>query len=348
MSGGCARRGRRRIAGDAQGLRRATPGLRRYSGRMKAGLSVIFALASAGVLSCGGGQSSPTATASVPAPTAAPSRLADLGPPFTIIPAQPAASVDFTAPGYFVLDTTSGLVERIAMDTSPQRLAAQGSAGLKAAFCGDNLVIGNRSAPEPDYIIYPDGQLQRGSARNCDQIAERGGQSPDGKWTAAVDTSGALATVSVSDASGSPAYRITNASSPVWSPAGGATLAVLGSLCGAFDVLLIDPAAGTMRNLTANVDVIPEFVWRPDGRAIAIDLVPGGDYYRRVLGLVDVSAGTLTELVSIPYSGELIPVGYNASGDRLLFGYNGGRGLCDDGRPLPQPASELQPVGNQP
>lgn len=336
---------------------------------MKAGLSVIFALASAGLLSCGGSNPAPTATAAlpaptatVPAPTAAPSPtakptgdspLADLGPPFTIIPAQPAAAVDFTAPGYFVLDTTSGLVERIAMDTSPQRLAAQGgSAGLKAAFCGDNLVIGNRSAPEPDYIIYPDGQLERGSARNCDQVAEMGGQSPDGKWTAAVDTSGALATVSVSDAGGSAAYRITNASSPVWSPAGGATLAVLGSLCGAFDVLLIDPAAGTMRNLTADVDVIPEFVWRPDGRAIAIDLVPGGDGVsrdqRRVLGLVDVSAGTLTELVSIPYDGELIPVGYNTSGDRLLFGYNGGRGLCDDGRPLPQPASELQPAGNQP
>jgi len=42
-------------------------------------------------------------------------------------------------------------------------------------------------------------------------------------------------------------------------------------------------------------------------------------------------------LASIPHGGELVPVGWSPDGEKLLFFYNGGRGLCGEGpsrRPL--------------
>jgi hypothetical protein len=52
----------------------------------------------------------------------------------------------------------------------------------------------------------------------------------------------------------------------------------------------------------------------------------------------------LSELVSLRRDGELIPIGYDAAGARLLFTYNPGRGFCDDGAP-PRKKTRLERLG---
>ncbi len=153
--------------------------------------------------------------------------------------------------------------------------------------------------------------------------------------------------VVVSDALGNGVFRVTNAASPRWSPAGGATLAVIGDLCTGFHVFVFDPDSAGLRDVTKMGDQMIEFAWRPDGKAIAVDLIPADQTQaapRRVLGVIDVGDGSLSELVSLRRDGELVPIGYDAAGTRLLFVYNPGRGFCDDGR-VPGPKTRLERLG---
>lgn len=49
------------------------------------------------------------------------------------------------------------------------------------------------------------------------------------------------------------------------------------------------------------------------------------------------------EVAEIRFGGDLYPVAWNPRGDRLAFGYNPGRGACEDafapGAPTPAPTT---------
>ncbi|MEX2247644.1 MAG: hypothetical protein WEC75_13275 [Dehalococcoidia bacterium] len=204
---------------------------------------------------------------------------------------------------------------------------------VRAAWCGEVLSVGG------EYYVGDDGKISSGSAGCAPE--EIGGLSPDGLWSASVDTSGVVATL-VARTGGGRSWSISNAAEPKWSPQNG-PLALLGNLCAGFDLFVFDPTTGVLRNLTPDDDaVIVEYAWRPDGVALAVDLIPGADASpRRAIGLVQLDGGAMTTLLEIDREGELIPVGFNQSGTRLLFTYNPGRGFCDGSEPLPRPVTTL-------
>jgi hypothetical protein len=309
-------------------------------------VSLLLALLVAG---CGDAGASATPTSAPPLPSTAPAvATPDLDPPFLVLPPQPAVQAltdeRLQHGAYYVLDTATGLTEVIDPDVSPERIAAQGGrAGIRAVWCGDRIEVA--SIDDTPWVIHPDGRVEQSIAHGCGGPKDSG-TSPDGRWSAVVTTSGDVA-VEVSDAAGTPVLRVTNAAEAAWPATGGAKLALLGDICAGFHLYLFDPASGALQRLGREEDQVIEYVWRPDGAAIAADVIPADGLaapYRRVLALIDAVDGSPRELVSLQRDGELIPVGYNASGTRLLFAYNPGRGFCDDGGP-PRAPSRLERIG---
>lgn len=269
----------------------------------------------------------------------------DLGPPFSLLPPLPAEEALAERPGeaYGVLDTATGLIQAIDTDVSQRRIDAQGSAGIRPAWCRDVIAVTN--ADGTPWVIYPDGRIEQTLAEGCGGGKDES-VSPDGRWSVTATTSAEPA-ISINDAGGRAVYRITNAIRAEWSPSGGSTLALIGDLCPGFHLLVFDPASPALRRLAPDAGEIIEYVWRPDGWALAIDLIPADGQqppFRRVLGLIDVRDGTSRDLISIRRTGELIPIGYNEAGMRLLFVHSGGRGFCES-EPSPREPSRLERVG---
>jgi hypothetical protein len=309
-------------------------------------VSLLLALLAAG---CADGGAPATPTSALPLlSTARAVATPDLGPPFLVLPPQPAAQAltdeRLQHGAYYVLDTATGLIEVIDPDVSQERVAAQGGrAGIRAVWCGDRIEVA--SIDDTPWVIHPDGRVEQSIAHGCGGRKDSG-TSPDGRWSAVVMTSGEVA-VEVSDADGMPVFRVTNAAAAAWPAAVGEKLALLGDLCAGFHVYLFDPGSGVLQRLGREDDQVIEYVWRPDGAALAADLIPADGLaapYRRVLALFDAVDGSSRELISLQRDGELIPVAYNASGTRLLFAYNPGRGFCDDGGP-PRAPSRLERIG---
>jgi hypothetical protein len=309
-------------------------------------VSLLLALLAA---ACGDGGASATPTSAPPPPAATPTP--DLGPPFVLLAPQSAAQAltdeRLQHGAYYVRDTATDLIDVIDPDVSPERIAAQGGmAGIRVVWCGDRIQV--TSIDKTPWVIHPDGRVEQTIAHNCGGRKDAA-TSPDGRWSAAVMVSSDVAGVSVqvNDAAGTPVFRITNASSASWPAGGGAKMALLGDLCAGFHVYLFDPVAGALQRLDCGNGMVIEYAWHPDGAALAVDFIPADglvEPYRRVLGLIDVADGSMRELISLQRGGELIPVGYNDAGTRLLFGHNPGRGFCDDGSP-PRAPSRLERIG---
>jgi Tol biopolymer transport system component len=109
-----------------------------------------------------------------------------------------------------------------------------------------------------------------------------------------------------------------------------------------FDLFVLDPAAADLRNLTQSLPLAFDFAWTPDGEKIAVDLIPQ-DQVRRSIDLIDIDTGAVETLAHIEEYGDLPLEGWSPSGTRLLFGYNGGRGACENigapGAPTPPPTT---------
>lgn len=165
--------------------------------------------------------------------------------------------------------------------------------------------------------------------------------SADGTWVA---RRGEPATGDwlVGPPGGEPGFRLNNLWPPVWSPAGN-LLAFTGNVCTVFDLFVFDPAAIELRNLSPSLPAAWDFAWKPDGSAIALDVLGFGDpdNPRRGLSLIDVKTGASETLAEIHTFGELAPVEWSPGGDRLLFRYIPGRGACESaflpGVPTPAP-----------
>lgn len=231
-------------------------------------------------------------------------------PPFAIL--EPLAAEVALAAGslvlgsYYVLDLDSGLVQTIVPDTSQERIDAQGGrAGIAVRWAPDGgLVVTNFNGET--YLGALDGAISRPTAPvpTVTPVSPTGGGvSRDGQWQAsvtAVDGPGVV--VGSTGAGGDPLFKITSATLPLWSPAEASMLAVLTDVCAGpdantgFDLELFDAATGSLSELSASPDeLIPGFIWRPDGRAIAADIIhaPGGNAAgsRREIVLIDVRDG---------------------------------------------------------
>jgi hypothetical protein len=241
---------------------------------------------------------------------------------------------------YFVLDLDSGLLQVLAPDLSDARVDAQGgSAGIFPGW-RDSRTLVVRNITGERYLLDLDGSTS--SVREPTPLP-RGETvlfSQDGEW-AVYGSEGGARGVSIRTGAdlNRMKYRITSAISPVWSPAAPSTLALLTNVCagpdinGGFDLALFDAVTGELRVLSDDPhQLIPAFEWRPDGRSIAFDLVFSGNAEsepRAEIVLVDTVDSSVRTLAAISAGGELVPVGWSPDGEKLLFGYNGGRGLCD-------------------
>jgi len=287
----------------------------------------------------------PTPTPTFPLSPPRAVETVDLGPPFTLLPPLLPEEALAERPGeaFGVLDLATGLVQAIDTDVSQRRIDVQGSAGISPVWCGDLIAITN--ADGTPWVIYPDGRIEQTLAEGCGGNRDPS-LSTDARWSVTATTSGESA-VTINDAAGKPVYRITNAIRAEWSPSGGSTLALIGDLCPGFHLLVFDPASPALRRLAPDAGEIIDYIWRPDGAAIVIDLIPVDGRqppFRRVLGLIDLRDGTSRDLISIRRTGELIPIGYNDAGTRLLFGHAGGRGFCES-EPSPREPSQLERLG---
>ncbi len=115
------------------------------------------------------------------------------------------------------------------------------------------------------------------------------------------------------------------AARPAWSP-GGHLLAYIGDYCDGFYLMLLDPATGQERNLTASLGA-PTFglAWK-DASAIAIDSFSSAG---AIIALADLASGTITPVLRIQRGGDFRLGAWNPSGTMLLFEYVSGRGFCD-------------------
>lgn len=165
--------------------------------------------------------------------------------------------------------------------------------------------------------------------------------SADEAWVATRED-GRFSGILVGPTGEEPRYRLINTWPPSWSPTEN-LLAFNGSICAGFDLFVFDPDSQSLRNLTPSLPAVWDYAWKPDGSALAIDIIPFPDL-RRELGLVDVTTGTVETLVEINTFGELSPIQWSPSGENLLFLYISGRGACETAPP--QPTTTLEFLDN--
>lgn len=163
--------------------------------------------------------------------------------------------------------------------------------------------------------------------------AEPGGEplpsmtlSPDGAWFVLDSNPSGHGQIQVGPAGGDATRVIEMAARPAWSP-GGHLLAYIGDYCAGFNLMLLDPATGQERKLTASLGAPTfELVWKPDASAIAFDSFSSSG---AMIALVDLESGTITPVLRIHRGGDFRLRAWNPSGTMLLFEYVSGRGFCD-------------------
>ena len=179
----------------------------------------------------------------------------------------------------------------------------------------------------PSQIVPPDWQA--------------GVSSPDGPWTATLvegpidgpieDTFG---TIVVGRSNEEFTYRLTTTGSSIWGPMPpawsltGHLLAFIGNVCREFDLFIFEPELGELRNLTATLEnPVLSFAWRPDSSSLAVSILRTAEEPSS-LRLVDLATGAMETLVNSPEFAMPWPLGWNPSGERLLFNFFQG-GWCE-------------------
>lgn len=303
---------------------------RPYLAALMATVAVMLTVAACGGDDGPGAAATPSAAATAPLPTPPPQGEA----PFSIrgpLDAAEALAQEAIQPGSrYVLDLATGEVYVVEPDAEQE----QGAAVI--GWLDDRFWV---RAGADYYLARFDGTIEPSGrpAGTPTPDPSAPASSADGLWVASHEE-GAYSGLLVGPGGADPTMRLTSVAGSRWSPSGH-QLAFLGSVCAGFDLFVFDPETRELTNLSESLPVIFDLLWRPDGGAIAVNLIGAGD--RRVLSLIDVATGRDETLAEIHFGGDLYPVAWNPRGDRLAFGYNRGRGACEDiGMPgVPTPAA---------
>jgi hypothetical protein len=242
----------------------------------------------------------------------------------------------------FVLDVESGLAQVLKPDLGEARIAAQGGQGGVFVSWYDDDTLLARNIDGRQFLVDLDGTITEQDppiATATPGSPTGGGASSDGAWQASITATVGPGAV-VSRAGGaSPMFLIPSVSLPLWSPTDPRALAMVTDVCVApansgFDFAIFDADTAELREISARDDeIVITYEWRPDGGAVAAEVVSTRDQQnepRAELRLIDVRDGSSRALAAINAGGSLVPTEWSPDGRRLLFGYNGGRGLCDD------------------
>lgn len=149
--------------------------------------------------------------------------------------------------------------------------------------------------------------------------------SVDGLWSA--ERNLAISGITLTEQATGRRFDLPDTDAYQWAPAGH-LMATGGGWCGGGRVSIIDPDAGSIIPVTPGG---PDghgvmYVWRPDGRALALDLLG----MSHSLVLVDPITGEMTPLIAPPENvGEFVPLAWNPRGTHLLLRVQGGRDCSD-------------------
>ena len=238
---------------------------------------------------------------------------------------------------YFVLDIESNRIYRLRekCDPGPVDPAApcyRFTAWLVTWLDNETLRVDTSPPPVADSAVYHvalSGEVTRTSEPPSAIPAAGPRSSRDQRWT--VNATRVSLTVERPNGSG---FTVNSTDSFGWAWSSTASrLALIGNFCTAqpFDLFVLDPDVGQLRNVTENVpESIAGFVWNPDGRRIAAEALDF-ESDRRGLDLVDVEDPQRTRRLietEVDSSGGISPVAWNPAGDKLLFQIAGGRDFC--------------------
>lgn len=239
--------------------------------------------------------------------------------PFTVVgPRDQAAAFSQGEWGYFsalVLDMATGEVYTIDRTTP----TAEGPYVGPIQWVNDNALV-----TYDGYRIELSGGVSSAAgpvATTTPNVMPDVPESADGLWSA--ERNLAISGITVTERATERRFDVPNTDDYQWAPAGH-LIATGGGWCGGGRVSIVDPAAGTIMQITPGGSeghgVV--YVWRPDGLALALDLFNEG----QALVLVDATTGEMTTLIDPPeYVGEFVPLEWNPSGTHLLFRIHGGR-----------------------
>lgn len=215
----------------------------------------------------------------------------------------------------FVLDVATGEVYTIDRtvpdDDGPY-------AGPLQWISDDTLVTGD------GYAVTLDGRLspnRRPLATTTPAVSPDVPKSADGLWSA--ERNLAISGITLTEASTGRRFDVRDTDAYQWAPAGH-LMATGGGWCGGGRISIVDPDASSITGITQGGEsghgVV--YVWRPDGRALALDLLSP----RLSLALVDAKTGAMTTPIAPAENvGEFVPLAWNPSGTHLLFRIHGGR-----------------------
>lgn len=146
-------------------------------------------------------------------------------------------------------------------------------------------------------------------------------ESADGLWSA--ERNLAISGITLTERATGRRFDLPDTDTYQWAPAGH-LMATGGGWCGGGRVAIVDPDSESIAQVTQGGEsghgVV--YVWRPDGKALALDLLQQG----LQLVLVDAVTGVMTTLIAPEeYVGEFVPLEWNPSGTHLLFRIHGGR-----------------------
>jgi hypothetical protein len=247
----------------------------------------------------------PAAGQPTPLSSAVRSTPADIGP-FS----QETAFADSTRIQSYVLDIASGQVYVI------------GSVYGSLRWLDDRTLYTDLASR---VVLDTDAPPHAGPIPTAEPRAGSSAVSADGLWRMVVDADGRAWVESVTGAGRLNLPAEFGGGQHAWSP-GGHLLAIAGGgACNNETLLLADPDSGSVRPLTLASDVVKNFLWRPDGSAVAASLVTSagsrGRYEALSLGL-DGSRMLLVPEPQIRLPDELALRAWNPSGTRLLFALN--------------------------
>lgn len=317
-------------------------------------LVAIGAMTLASLVACGSSEERASSSTLEPTASVAASPPASLAPLGVRVlgPLETDGSL-FDEPGqssYFVVEVDNGQIYAI-QSASPNEWVVgvhwvdNDSLLVNTQMAAYEVFLDGRVLPVPSTPTpVPTPRACVCTSLGC-SVCEGPVASADGAWSAYKEPKGWGTTV-IGLTSGDAAFRLTNADQPAWAPQGH-LLAFNGNVCvglqsvHAFDIFLFNPVSRQLTNLTTSVEgAALNFLWRPDGTAIAVD--------ERSLELIDVPGGEHRELAKVNATGELQPVEWSPDGKSLIFFHLGGRGICDgadDPRVIAPAPTTLEVIG---